>query len=208
MLEIRCPRCEAQISGLLCDYIRWRSDRRKCPSCGVGLEISNGLVCFGLCGLIFAITFILVGSLFVSAMNLGIGKIWVGLVVAMVLCWGLMPIIVRLLGRWRVSRYGSAASVSASKWSGIAHISRWVFIVAVLGTGIIVVLRYRGLFQDVSRAESGLYATEDFLAAVGLTAVVGFGIAGVAVIVYLFALFMRRKARMAEKQEKLALDGE
>jgi hypothetical protein len=78
----------------------------------------------------------------------------------------------------------------------------------VLVTGIIVVLRYRGLFQDVGGTESGLYATEDFLAAVGLTAVVGFGIAGAALIVYIFALLMRWKARLAEKQEKLALDGE
>jgi hypothetical protein len=98
------------------------------------------------------------------------------------------------------------ASAKARKWSGLAHISRWVFIVSVLVTGIIVVLRYRGLLQDVSGTESGLYATEDFLAAVGLSTFVGFGIAGVALIFYVFALFMRRKARMAEKQERLALE--
>ncbi len=203
MLEIRCPRCERQIGGLLRDYVRLRSDRRKCPGCGVELEISNGFVCFGLCGLVFAIAFVLMGPLFVSATDLDTGRIWVGLIVAMLLCWGLMPVIVRTLGRWRVSRYGSVASVRARKWSGIAHISRWIFIVGVLVTGIIIVLRYRGLFGDVSSAESGLYATEDFLAAVGLTAVVGFGIAGAAFIFYVFALIMKKKARLAEKQEKL-----
>jgi hypothetical protein len=78
----------------------------------------------------------------------------------------------------------------------------------VLSTGITIVVRYRGLLKDVGGVESGLYATEDFLAAVGLTAVVGFSIAGAALIFYLFALFMRRKARLAEKQEELTLDGE
>jgi hypothetical protein len=81
--------------------------------------------------------------------------------------------------------------------------SRWLFIAAVLVTSIIVVLRYRGLLKDVNGAELGLYAAEDFMAAVGLTAMVGFGIAGVALIVYIFALFMRKKARMAEKLEEL-----
>jgi hypothetical protein len=133
---------------------------------------------------------------------------WAGSLAAIVFCWGLMPVIVRGLGRWRISSGGSAASIRARRWFGIAHISRWIFVAAVLITGIVVVLRYRGLFRDASSAESGLYVTEDFLAAVGLTAVVGFGIAGAALIFYLFALFMRRKARMAEKQEKLALDDE
>ncbi len=206
MLEIRCPRCEARMGGLLRDCLQWRSDRRKCPNCGAEFEISNGFVCFGLCSLIFTSMF--VTFLLASATYLGIGGAWAGGLTAIVLCWALMPIIVRVLGRWRISSEGSAASVGARKWSWIAHISRWVFIVAVLVTGIIVVLRYRGLLQDVSGAESGLYATEDFLAAVGLTAVVGFGIAGAALIFYLFALIMRRKARLAEKQEKLALDGE
>jgi hypothetical protein len=119
-----------------------------------------------------------------------------------------MPVIVRGLGRWRISSGGSAASIRARRWSGIAHISRWIFIAAVLVTGIIIVLRYRGLLQDVSGAESGLYVTEGFLAAVGLTAVVGFGVAGAALIVYTFALLMRWKARLVEKQEKLALEGE
>jgi hypothetical protein len=146
--------------------------------------------------------------LLVSAAYLGIGGIWAGSLTAIVLCWGLMPVIVRGLGRWRISSGSSAASIRARRWSGIAHISRWVFIAAVLVTGIIIVLRYRGLLQDVSGTESGLYVTEDFLATVGLTAVAGFGIAAAALIFYLFALFMRRKARMAEKQEKLALDGE
>lgn len=208
MLEIRCPGCGAQISGLLRDYIRWRSDRRKCPSCGAGLEISNGFVCFGLCGLIFAIMFMLAVFLSVGAAGLTAGGVWTGLFAAMVFCWGLMPVAVRGLGRWRVSRRGGAGSVGAGKWSGIAHISRWVFIVAVLSTGIIIVVRYRGLLQDVGGAESGLYATEDFLAAVGLTAVVGFGVAGAALIVYLFALIKGKKARLTEKQEELALSGE
>jgi hypothetical protein len=201
MLEIKCPACEAQIRGLLRDYMRLRSDRRKCPGCGVELEISNGFVCFGLCGLIFASAF--VTFLLVSATYFDVGGMWAGSLTAIVFCWGLMPVIVRGFGRWRKSSGGSIASISVRRWSGIAHISRWVFIVAVLGTGIIIVLRYRELLKEVGGVDSGLYAAEDFLAAVGLAAVVGFGIAGAAFIFYVFALIMRKKARMAEKQQEL-----
>lgn len=206
MLEIRCPGCEAQTGGLLRDYVRWRSDRRKCPSCGAELEISNGLVCFGVCSLASACAF--VAFLLVGAACLGVGGIGAGSLVAIVFCWALMPIVVRGLGRWRISPGGGVASVRARRWSGIAHVSRWVFIVAVVVTGIIIGLRYRGLLQDVGGPESDLYATEDFLGAVGLTAVVGFGIAGVALIIYIFALIMGKKARLTEKQEELALEGE
>jgi hypothetical protein len=73
----------------------------------------------------------------------------------------------------------------------------------MLATGVVLVLRYRGLLQDVSGTESGLYAAEDFMGAVGLTAVIGFGIAGFALIIYILALLMRRKARLAEKQEEM-----
>lgn len=201
MLEIDCPRCESRMGGLLLDYFRLRSDRRRCSSCGAELEIANGFVCFGICGLISASAFVV--FLLISATCFSGGGIWAGSLTAIFFCWGLMPIMVRGIGRWRISSGGSAASIGVRRWSGIAHISRWVFIVAVLFTAVIIVLRYRGLLQDVSGTESGLYATEDFLSAVGLTAVVGFGIAGVSLIVYIFAMFMRRRARMAEKRVEL-----
>ena len=195
MLEIKCPKCQALFGGWLADYIQWRSDRRKCPNCGAQLEISNGLICFGLCGLMFA-------ALFASS------NYWpcarpISLVLVVVLCWAIIPIIVRVLGRWRVSTTGTLLSMKARRWSGVAHISGWVFAVAVLATFVIFGLQYKDLLAQAADMDSDLYSTEGFLASVKLATLVGLGIAAVALAVNLFALAMRRRARLAEKQQQL-----
>jgi hypothetical protein len=193
MLEIKCPKCQALVGGGLGDYIRWRSDRRTCPNCGAELEISNGLICFGLCGLVF-------GALFASSNYWPFARA-ISLVLVVVLCWAIIPIIVRALGRWRVSTSGTAVSMKARKWSGVAHISGWVFAVAVLATFVIFGLQYKDLLAQAVDMDSDLYSTEGFLASVRLATVVGLGIAAVALAVNLFALAMRKRARLAEKQQ-------
>lgn len=192
MLEIKCPGCEGEIGGLAGDYMRWRSDRRRCPNCGAGLEISNGFVCFGLCGLIF-------GAVLVSSHLWGLGWLWLRLATVVVLCWALLPVIVRLVGRWRIAHSGSEASIRARKWAGIAHISRWVLIISVIVTCVSVVLEYRALIEEALNIESDLYATEHFLAAVKWGSLIGFGIAVIALIVNVFALIMRKKALAGEE---------
>ena len=148
MLEIKCPKCQVLIGGWLADYIQWRSDRRKCPNCGALLEISNGIICFGLCGLIF-------GALFASSNYWPFARA-MSLVLVVVLCWTIMPIIVRTLGRWRVSTSGTAVSMKARKWSGVVHISGWVFAIAVIATFVIFGLQYKDLLADaVDMAISG-----------------------------------------------------
>jgi len=195
MLEIECPKCEGRIGGLAGDYMRWRSDRRKCPHCGAGLEISNGFVCFGLCGLIF-------GAVLVISHLWGFEWLWLRLATVVVLCWALLPIIVRLVGRWRIAPFVGEASIRARKWAGVAHISRWVLIISVIVTSVSVVLEYRALIEEALNIESDLYATENFLAAVKWGSLIGFGIAGIALIVNVFALIMRRKTLAADEQSK------
>jgi phage shock protein PspC (stress-responsive transcriptional regulator) len=95
MFEIKCPECKANTKGLLRDYLQWRSDKRKCPSCGAQLEISNAILCFGLCGLIF-------GVLIGSSHYWDFGNGWIRLVTAILICWIILPIIVRTIGRWNV----------------------------------------------------------------------------------------------------------
>ena len=195
MLEIECPKCEVKIGGLAGDYIQWRSDRRKCPHCGAGLEISNGFVCFGLCGLIF-------GAVLVSSHLWGLELRWLRLAMVVVVCWAILPIIVRLVGRWRVAPCGRETAIKVRKWAGVAHISRWVFVISVIVTSVSVVLEYRSLLEEAVDIGSDLYATENFLAAVKWGSLIGFGIAGIALIVNVFALIMRRKTLTADEQSK------
>jgi len=110
MLEIKCPECKANIKGIMSDYLQWRSDRRICPHCGVQLEISNPIFCFGLCGLIFGV---LVGSSY----HWGFGNEWFRLVIAVLICWIVLPIIVRAVGRWQVLSSEQINANKIQKWS-------------------------------------------------------------------------------------------
>jgi hypothetical protein len=110
-----------------------------------------------------------------------------------------LPVIVRLVGRWRVAHSGSEATIGAQKWAGIAHISSWVLIVSVIVTSVSVVLEYRSLLEEAVDVGSDLYATENFLTAVKWGSLIGFGIAGIALIVNVFALIMKRKTLAGEE---------
>jgi len=116
MLEIQCPECEVKIKGLLRDYLQWRSDRRICPHCGAQLEISNAIFCFGLCGLIF-------GALVGSSHYWGLGNEWLSLVTAVLICWMVLPIIVRAVGRWQVLSSEQGGSIKKRNWSRIVLVS-------------------------------------------------------------------------------------
>ncbi|UCE98863.1 MAG: hypothetical protein JSV82_06655 [Planctomycetota bacterium] len=186
MFEIECPKCEVKIGRLAGDYIQWRSDRRRCPHCGAGIEISNGFVCFGLCGLIF-------GAVLASSHLWGFRLLWLRLAIVVVVCWAILPVIVRVVGRWRVASVGAEAAMRASKWGVVAHISRWVLIISVIFTSVSVLLEYRALIAEAGDIESDLNATEDFLAAVKWVSLTGFGIAFIALIVNVIALIMRKK---------------
>jgi len=116
MFEIKCPNCEANIKGLVRDYLQWRSDRRKCPSCGAQLEISNAIFCFGLCGLVF-------GFVVGSSYYWSFGNEWIALVIAILICWIVLPVIVRAIGRWQVLASKQGGSVKKRSWSQIVPVS-------------------------------------------------------------------------------------
>jgi len=121
MFEIECPECKAKTGDIVRDYLQWRSDRRKCPFCAVQLETSNAIFCFGLCGLIF-------GALVGSSHYWGFGKEWLRLVTVVLICWAIMPIIVRAVTRWRavpseqgsLEKMGSCARVVPVSLSALA----------------------------------------------------------------------------------------
>ncbi|OHB58514.1 MAG: hypothetical protein A2173_07450 [Planctomycetes bacterium RBG_13_44_8b] len=92
------------------DYLQWRSDRRICPHCGVKLEISNPIACFGLCGLIF-------GVLIGSSHYWGFGNEWLRLVTAVLISWMVLPIIIRKIGRSQVLSSKQKSPTKTQKWS-------------------------------------------------------------------------------------------
>jgi len=124
MFEIKCPECKVNSKGLLRDYVQWRSDRQICPRCGAQLEISNAILCFGLCGLIFGI---IVGSshywAFGNACPPFVWREWLRLVIAVLICWMVLPIVVRAVGRWRVVSSEQKAAAGIQKWSRFVPLS-------------------------------------------------------------------------------------
>jgi len=61
MFEIECPRCKSLIGLGLIDFFQQRIERRDCPSCGVGLELSNSAHFFVLNMLLFGGLMMLLG---------------------------------------------------------------------------------------------------------------------------------------------------
>lgn len=133
MFEIKCPECKANIKGLLRDYLKWRSDRRKCPHCGVQLHISNVIFCFGLCGLIFGVV---IGSLYYLVFD----RKWIRLLIAIALliCWIVLPIIVRTTGRWQASSIEQTGSSKIKKWTRFIPVSLLALAIAFTITYFVV----------------------------------------------------------------------
>jgi len=201
MFVIKCPKCEESIKDLAADYVQWRSDRRKCPSCGARLALSNPFLCYGLCSVIFAV-------LLVSLSYWNFGSIWLRMVIVVLLCWVFIPIVIRIFGRWQVLPYGVGESMKLQRWTMVVYISGLFLAIAVFVTFISFGLQYRNLLREAVDTESGSYTTENFLDAVKSGTLVAFGIAVIALTVYIFALVMRKRARIAQKQRELETNAE
>jgi hypothetical protein len=124
MFEIRCPNCNQEDKEIAADYLRWRSDRRVCPYCKAELVISNGLVCFGVCGFVFGVL-------------IGVSVFWdlqislTGAVLIVLVCWAILPIFVRAAGRWGIASVGREESVGVQRRSGLVHTSWWVAAISI-----------------------------------------------------------------------------
>lgn len=200
MLEIRCPKCDGEIKGLAGDYISWRSDRRRCPSCGTELALSNSFICYGLCALIF-------GGLFTGLMLrfAGRGLMWLGLIGVIIVLWLMLPVVVRLLGRWHV--VDDAISYRVKRWSMVVKVSRIVLFAAVAVTFISFGLQYKDLLEQARDMDSRSYSAEGFFCLFKFGTIVSFVVAAVAFVTHSFALLMRRSAFAAQKQRDLIEEG-
>jgi len=140
MFKIKCPECKANIKDLVRDYLQWRSDRRICPHCGVQLHISNTIFCFGLCGLIFGI---LVGS----SHYWGLGNKWLSLVTAVLICWMVLPVIVRAVGRWHVLPSEQGDLIKERNWAQIVPVSLSALAIAFGITYCVVRLTFEAVVR-------------------------------------------------------------
>lgn len=196
MFKIKCPKCQVGIKGMARDYIQWRSDRRECPCCKTQLVISNGAVCFGLCGFLFGVL--------IGGSNFWVfGNEWVRLATVILICWAIMPIIVRIVGRWRVLPGDCADSAGVRWWSNVAYISGWVIAIA-LGITCSSAALYWKYLRDLSTTDPtvDVERVESWFAAMRVYLLGGFGIILAAVVVNIFALMMRRRTAGESKKVK------
>ena len=197
MLEIRCPKCDGGIKGLAGDYISWRSDRRRCPKCGSELSLSNSFICYGLCALIF-------GGLFTGLMLkfAGRGLMWLGLIGAIVVLWLILPVVVRLLGRWRT--VDGMVFKQARGWLMVVKVSRIVLLAAVAVAFVSLVLQYRDVLDAGWDLDSEPYSREGVRIIITPATVISGGAAVIMFCVYIFARVMRWREEIGFKQRELA----
>ena len=196
MFEIKCPKCRVDIKGMAGDYIRWRSDRRECPACKGQLVISNSVVCFGLCGF-------LLGVLIGSSNFWVFGNEWGRIVTMVFICWAIMPVIVRIVGRWRVLPEDYSDSAGMKWWANVAYISGWVVAIA-LGITYSSAGLYWKYLRELSTTGSAadVERVEIWFAAMRVYLLGGFVIILAAVAVNIFALIMKRRTAGESKKVK------
>lgn len=199
MVGNRCPQCKTNISirwwpG---NFRQWRSGKQKCPSCGAWFELSNPLLFGGFCGALGA-------GLIASSRHWNFDNEWLRMVTVVFLCWAIMSVTLRLVGRWRVLADGLKESIRVQRWSRVISISSSVSVIIIIITSINLRLQVRRLMAVLSTAEPEVVmdAAEHFPAIIRLSWI-GFAIAGLALAVTIIASMMRNKARIADSQGDL-----
>jgi len=199
MLKIKCPKCGMLIGGIFVDYILLRSDRRKCPGCGswMKLEFFSRL----LCGFVLAAIF---AAVLIFLMSTAEGLWWLNLLIAFVVLWGLNPVLVRVLGRWKVFERVEMG-VKARIWTVIIRGSLLILAIS-LCIGIFRFARaYAEYLQGVFDLEGGSDAggREGRFSFVPVESLVSFGVAFVALLVNFFARMIQQRVLLGEKQQSL-----
>ena len=187
------------IGGILADYIRLRSDRRKCPECGSGLQLEffSRSLCYSVLTLIFAAVLIFLMS---AAEDLW----WLNLLIAFVVLWGLNPVLVRVLGRWQVFKH---VEVGAKSWVWTVIIRGSLLILAIsLCIGVFrLAVAYAAYLQEVFNFEGGSDGggREGRFSFFPVESLVSFGVAIVAFLVNFFARVIQQGITLGEKQQSL-----
>ena len=199
MFRIKCPKCGFRIGGFLADYVSWRSDQRKCPSCGTGLKLKflSRLLCY----LILAAIFVVV---LVTLMSREVFLWQLRLVLAFLIFWAVMPVVFRALGRWKTFEL-TEMGTGAWFWTVVMWGSLAVLAVSMCVVVISVGRVYIEFIQQAGSLESGsgLGEGEGIFSFVPVEALVSFGVAIAALFVNFFARIMRRGALLKGKQQSL-----
>jgi hypothetical protein len=142
MFEFECPRCKSLIGLELSDFFRQRIEGRDCPSCGAELELGNSALLFVFNGLVF-------GGLVMLLGYWGLKHEWLKVIIAVPLCWLMVPVIVQIGGRWRICSERVLDSVGVRRWSRAGSISAWIFGGAATMTIISFAVHYRKLMSNI-----------------------------------------------------------
>lgn len=199
MFKIKCPKCGFRIGGFLADYVSWRSDQRKCPSCGTGLKLKflSRLLCY----LSLAAIFVVVLAVL---MNWGVFLWQLRLVLAFLVFWAVIPVVFRALGRWKTFEPREMGT-SAWFWTVVVWGSLAVLAVSMCMAVISIGRVYIEFIQQAGSLESGSGPGEGegIFSFVPVEALVSFGVAFAAVFVNFFARIMRRGALLKGEQQSL-----
>ncbi len=199
MFKIKCPKCGFRIGGFWADYVSWRSDQRKCPSCGTGLKLKflSRLLCY----LILAAIFVVVLAVLISW---GVFLWQLRLVLAFLVFWAVIPIVFRALGRWKTFERKEMGT-GAWFWTVVMWGSLAVLAVSMCMAVVSIGRVYIEFIQQVGSLESGSGpgGGEGIFSFVPFEALVSFGVAFAAVFVNFFARIMRRSTLLEGKQQSL-----
>lgn len=195
MFNIECPRCETLIGLGLADFFQQRIEKRECPDCGAGLELCNAALFFVFNGLMF-------GGLMMLLSYWGFHKEWAKVIMVGPLCWVTAPVLVRIIGRWRICPYGVKDAISAGRWARVGSISGWIFGSAVAWTSIIFALHYRDflLRLDDFAAVGGSDTVENFSYGLKFHVYPGLAVAFVALTVTIVTWVMRMRLRAVDEE--------
>lgn len=190
MFEIECPQCESAIGFGLADFFQQRVEQRDCQNCGAALELRNAGLFFVLNGMMFAGLIAMLGYW-------GFQREWIKVIIVVPVCWLTAPVLVQLVGQWRVRSGRGRDTIRAQRWSRVGSISGWIFGTAVALTAISYAMYFRKfVFSDI-----GEKAIEEFSFALKYRVLAGVGISIVALAVTIIAWVIKR--RLSESAEDL-----
>jgi pilus assembly protein TadC len=95
MFTMKCPKCEARISILICRFKEVRQKTRKCPFCGVHFKLSNPVFMGTLFGL-------LIGGGLIIAKSCNISFLLRTIVIFLVI-FPLPLFVIKIFGQWEIS---------------------------------------------------------------------------------------------------------
>jgi hypothetical protein len=173
---------------------QWRQGKCQCPNCRAWFKLSNPLLVWGLSGL-------LGGAVFVSSKYWGFPNQWFRLVAAIAICWPLSLMLLKILGRWEVTQEYSEDPPKVRMWSRVLAIGLLVVWAGLVLPSIMVAFLARKLLRTSAalEPEAAVDAFHRFEVYLKFSYTVGLSISAAALLLCVVALWMRNKHRRTHR---------